>query len=137
MKSEIFVTGAGKLGAKIASSLYDGGHNVLVIDKSDTAFLKLDEFSGFTVNGDATDLDFLDSLEIKDAKMVIIATENDNTNLFLADVCFYLFDIKKVYVRLSDADKGLLLENTSITGIYPSNLSVDYFFNELKKGEQQ
>lgn len=137
MKSEIFIIGAGKLGVKIASLLYDTGHNVLVIDKSDKAFLKLDDFSGFTINGDATDLDFLKNLNIKEAKMVIITTDNDNTNLFLADVCFYLFDIKKIYVRLSDTDKGLLLENTSITGIYPFNLSVDFFCNQENKGEKQ
>jgi trk system potassium uptake protein TrkA len=137
MKGEIFVIGAGKLGAKIASLLYDEGHNVVVIDKSDSAFHKLDDFSGFTVNGDATDLDFLKSQDIEDAEMVIITTDSDNTNLFLADVCFYLFDIKKIYVRLSDTDKGLLLENTPIVGIYPFNLSVDFFCSKEKEGKKQ
>jgi len=135
MKSDIFVIGAGKFGSKIASLLYDKGQNVLVIDKADKAFHKLDDFSGFTINGDATDLSLLESLGIKDAKMVIITTDDDNTNLFIADVCFYLFDIRKIYVRLSDTDKGTLLENTSIIGIYPFNLSLDYFLN-LEKSEE-
>src|SRR5574344_822498 len=111
MKREIFIIGAGKLGAKIASLLYDAGHNVLVVDKNNKSFLKLDNFSGFTTNGDATDIDFLKSLDIEEAKMVIITTDNDNTNLYLADVCFSIFDIKKIYVRLSGTDKGALLEN--------------------------
>lgn len=134
MKNEIFVIGAGKLGTKIASLLYESGKNVVVIDKNDSAFHKLDDFSGFTVNGDATDLDFLRSIDIQEAKMVIITTNDDNTNLFLADVCFYLFDIKKIYVRLSDTDKGFLLENTTATCIYPFNLSVDFFCDKEKEG---
>lgn len=130
MKNHIIVIGAGKLGAKLARLLYNKGRNVVVIDKNNEAFYKLDDFSGFTIEGNATDLEFLNSIDIKNAKEVIITTNDDNTNIFLAEVCFYLYDIEKIYVRLSDTDKGELIKNTKITGIYPFNLSVDYFISK-------
>ncbi|MFA6624156.1 MAG: NAD-binding protein [Bacilli bacterium] len=133
MKDSVIVIGAGKLGAKLARLLNENGENVLVADKQSDAFYKLDDFSGFTIVGDATDLDFLKSIDIEDSKMVIITTNDDNVNIFLAEVCFYIFAIKKIYVRLSDTDKGKLLENTSIKGIYPFNLSVDFFCQQEKE----
>lgn len=137
MKNKIIVIGAGKLGASIAKELSNRNEDVLVIDLNEVAFNKLDDFSGFTITGDATDLNVLEKYGVKDAKIIIITTDDDNVNLFLSHVCFYIYDVPQIHVRLSDSDKGKLIENTTIKAIYPFNLSLDYFFKAKESGPDE
>lgn len=134
-KTNIIIIGAGKLGATIAKNLSKRGENTLVIDKDENAFAKLDDFGGFIEQGDALDLSILDQAGIKKAKTVIITTDFDATNLFLADVCFYIYDVPHIYIRLNDANKEKLLENTSIKAICPFSLSYDNFLELYEENQ--
>ena len=87
-RNKIIVIGSGRLGANIASLLYKQGSDVILIDKNKKAFNKLlNTFGGYETVGDATDLELLESVYIKQAKEVIIVTGNDNVNLYLAHIC--------------------------------------------------
>jgi trk system potassium uptake protein TrkA len=110
------------------------GKDVLIIDKDNTSFRKLaDTFSGYDVIGDATDLSILENEAlIKEAIEVIITTDSDNVNLFIAHLCFNIIDVPNIYVRFSDTDKGKLIQNTSIRAIYPFILSIDEFMKMLE-----
>lgn len=126
-KNQVMVIGASRLGAKIAMNLQESGEDVLVIDKDPKAFNKLEEFAGFTSIGDAMDLEFLVRNNITLTKKIIITTDDDNINIFLGYVSYFIYEIPKIYIRLSDSDKSVLLDNTSIKAIYPFLLSIDYF----------
>jgi len=127
-RTKIIVIGASRLGANIARMFSERGEDVLMIDKSPEAFNKLsDGFSGYTICGDATEMSFLEANGIATAKKVIIATEDDNINILLAHASFYVYDVPRIYLRLSDCDKGKLIENTSIRAIYPFLLSINEF----------
>lgn len=134
-RTKSIVVGSGRLGASIAAMLSDQGYDVLIVDKEPTSFRKLsDTFSGYDIIGDATDLNVLETeLNIKQADEVIITTDSDNVNLFIAHVCFYVYHVPHIYVRFTDNDKGLLTEQTSIHTIYPFVLSVENFFEIRKK----
>lgn len=134
MENKVVVIGASKLSRYLARSLNEDGENVIVIDKDPLAFNKLDEFSGFTEVGDATDLSVLESVDIKNSKFVIIATNDDNVNLYLSDVCFHIFDITNIYIRLSDAEKAKLISTECIHTICPFSLSIEKFTNIYKRG---
>lgn len=127
----IVVIGIGRLGASIAKQLSQHGENVLCIDSDEKAFNKLDDFSGFTQVGDATDLEFLRDLGIANAKTIIITTENDDTNIYLGHVCFLLFNCLRVFIRLDDSDKKKLLKDTPIEAIYPFLLSLNNFMERF------
>lgn len=133
-KIEVFVIGSGKLGASIARKLCSQGKNVLVIDVKPQAFLKLEDYSGFYEEGNALDIDFLIEQGIKDSEMIVLTTNNDNTNLFLADVCHDIFHIPYIYLRLNDAKKKKLVEDKGIKCICPFLLSLDYFSDLCEKG---
>ena len=128
-KNKSVVIGSGRLGASIAAMLSNAGNDVLIIDKDGSSFRKLsDTYSGYDVIGDATDLSILENEAlIKEAKEVIITTDSDNINLFIAHLCFYLYDVPNIYARFSDNDKGKLIVNTTIKAIYPFILSIDEF----------
>lgn len=136
-KNKFIVIGAGTLGSHIAATMSKSGHDVIVIDITEDSFRRLDEsFSGYNVVGDATDLSVLESSNIKEAKSVVLTTDDDNVNIYLAHVCFYIYNVPKVFVRLSDTDKGKLLEGTTIKAIYPFHLSFNEFI-ELNEEEEK
>ena len=127
MNVNVIVIGIGKLGAGIAKELSSKGESVLAIDRSKEAMERLEGYMGFEQIGDALDLSFLEANGIKTAKSVIIVTENDSTNLFLADICFRIYGIPRIFIRLNDARKEKLCEGTNVQCICPFFLSMERF----------
>ncbi len=129
-KSVIVVIGIGRLGASIAKELSIQQYQVLAIDKDEKSFNKLDGisgYSGFTLMGDASDISFIRAHKIDEAKTIIVATDDDNANIFIAYMCFFVFNVPNILIRLYDSDKRKLLEKTTIKAIYPFELSMDVF----------
>ncbi|TVP84954.1 MAG: TrkA family potassium uptake protein [Acholeplasmataceae bacterium] len=135
-RNKFIVIGSGRLGSSIATKMSEMGEDVLIIDANDDAFRKLQEsFSGYEVIGDATDLGTLERANIKHARTVVVTTDSDNINLFIAHVCFYIYNVPRIYVRLNDTDKGQLLEGTDIQPIFPFNLSINAFLSMYNGGD--
>ena len=63
---------------------------------------------------------------------MIITTNDDDVNIFLADVCQYIFDVPNIYVRLSDNNKEKIIDSNRIKAIYPFILSINEFGNLFK-----
>jgi trk system potassium uptake protein len=135
-RNRFIVIGSGRLGASIATKMSEKGEDVHIIDLSDGAFRKLQEtFSGIEIVGDASDLAVLEDAQIKNAKTVVITTDSDNINIFLSHVCYYIYNVPNIFVRLNDSDKGALLEGTNIQAIFPFILSLNEFIRLNKGGE--
>lgn len=135
-KTKIIVVGSGRLGATIATKMSENGHEVIIIDNDPDSFRKLnDSFSGYELVGDGTDISVLESANISTTPTVVLTTDSDNTNIFIAHVCFYMFDTPNIYVRLTDNDKGTLFENTTIQTIYPFKLSLNAFLEMVGEHE--
>lgn len=135
-RNKFIVIGCGRLGANIATKMSEVGEDVIIIDSTDDAFRKLQEsFSGYEIVGDATDLSVLENAYIKHAKTVVITTDSDNTNIYLAHVCYYVYNVPRIFVRLSDTDKGRLLEGTYIKAIYPFTLSLSEFMDQYQDSD--
>jgi len=133
-RNKFIVVGSGRLGSNIATQMSEMGEDVIIVDATDDSFRKLKEsFSGYQVVGDATDLSVLENSYIKHAKTVVITTDSDNVNIFLAHICYYIYNVPKIYVRLADTDKGVLLEGTYIKAIYPFTLSLQEFITLNKE----
>lgn len=127
-RTKILVIGLSRFGAAIAERLSSKGENVIVIDKEESSFKKLsDSFSGYQIVGDATQLELLEKNGIKEIKQVIITTNFDNVNIFLAHVCYYHYHVDEVLIRLMDTDKKVLIEGTTIKAVYPFELSLEKF----------
>lgn len=128
MKNLTLVLGCGRLGSAIANHASQAGDNVVVVDPNQSSFEKLnDNFSGITITSDCSDLDQLRDAGVERAHEVIITTGDDNTNLFLAQVCYKIFAVPYIYVRFDDPDLGLLTQGMPIKPIYPFQLSLDRF----------
>lgn len=128
LKNKTLIIGCGRLGASIANADSLSGKNVLIVDKDSSSFeLLSDLFSGYTFLGDVTDLSLLEEAYITSAKEIIIATGDDNVNLFLAYVARKLYNVPKIYVRLDDPSLEILISDLDVKAIYPFELSLDKF----------
>ncbi|MDO4199087.1 MAG: NAD-binding protein [Erysipelotrichaceae bacterium] len=132
MKGNIIVVGAGKLGSAIAKEASKLDRNVLVLDRKADVVDNLENFSGYIEQGDALDLDILEECGIKDADSVVITTDNDNTNIYLADVCQRIYHVNHIYVRLNDSRKAKICKGPNIKTICPFELSMADFMKEYE-----
>ena len=125
------IIGAGRMGGSIARSLNNKA-NVIIIDKRKDKISKLQDYSGFVEVGDATDLQLLEKNGIKEADCVIAVTDDDNINIFIADVCCNIYNVKDIFIKLKDSRKKILLDRR-INCICPFDLSLEYF-EKTKEG---
>ena len=129
------VVGAGRIGSNIAKKLQKENRNVLLIDKNKEKIAKVDDFCGFVETGDATDLSFLEENGIKDVDRAVFVTDDDNTNIFLSDICIKRYGLKEIYIRLNDSRK-IKIVNENVRCICPFDLSLNEF-SDLLKGEEK
>lgn len=122
------VAGCSRFGANIASILSAQGKDVVVLDNDNLAFRKLaPEYSGFTILADAADIDALTKAGITKADVVVAATNDDNTNIIIAQIASKIFDVSQVITRLYDTEKEVVYQDFNIQIIYPSRLSICEF----------
>jgi trk system potassium uptake protein TrkA len=118
------IVGCGRLGANLANTLSDSGESITIIDKDEDSFRKLAQsYAGMTQVGDGTDTAELIEANIKDATAVVAVTNNDNINIFVAQLAKEYFHVPDVIARLYDPDKELVYKEFGIDTISPALLS--------------
>ena len=136
LRNKTIICGCSSLGATITNKFSSEGKNIMVIDIEPKNFGRLSErFSGYTIVGDVSDLAVLEEAGINSAKEIVITTDDDNLNLFVAHIAKKLYGVPNIYVRLSEPDNEVLLKGMDIKAIYPLELSYDKF-NLLRGGRK-
>lgn len=119
------IIGCGRLGANIANELSNDGENVLIIDENRDSFKRLSSnFGGLTITGNGTDFDVLKEAELDRADVVIAVTNDDNTNIMVAQIARDVFQVEKVIARLYDSGREAVYQEFGINTICPAMLSV-------------
>ena len=119
------IIGCGRLGANLASALSDDGSDVLIMDTAKDSFRRLSpSFGGLSVVANGTDLDALKEARIGSASTVIAVTNNDNTNIMVAQIARDLFHVDNVIARLFDPERESVYQEFGIKTICPAILSV-------------
>lgn len=127
-QDSIIIVGCGNFGKRLALSLSNQGFSVIVIDKNKNASFELDQdFSGFWVVGDATDIEILKTAGIKSASTIICASDNDSVNYTVAILAYKIFKTENIYLRLANPSSKKLVENTNIKVICPTQLCLQEF----------
>ena len=128
LKNKTIIVGCSNLGANITNKFATEGKNIMVIDKEPKNFSRLsDRFSGYTIVGDASDLEVLEEAGIASANEIVITTDDDNLNLFIAHIAKKIYNVPNIYLRLFEPDNEILLKGMDIKAIYPLELSYDKF----------
>lgn len=130
----LVIIGCGRFGACLASTFYDEGAQVLIIDKNKEAFRKLlGSYGGLTLVGDATDLSMLKEAEVKTACTIFVVTDNDNINMMIAQMIRLLYQHDCIVCRLTDPEKKGILEQNKIKTISPIVLMLEKSREILKE----
>ena len=118
------IVGCGRLGANLANALSDENDNILIMDTSKESFRRLSSnFGGLQVVADGTDFDALEEAKISKASAVIAVTNNDNTNIMVAQIARYIYNVDRVIARLYDPEREFVYKEFGIDTICPAALS--------------
>ena len=99
----VVIVGCGRLGARLAAQLDEASNDVVIVDRDSLAFRKLaSSYRGDTLIGTGIDEDVLRQAGIEQADCFIAATEEDNRNIFAAQVAKMTFNVPKVFARIYD-----------------------------------
>jgi len=135
-KSYVVIVGCGRLGSFLANSLSREGYSVVVIDKSEEAFEALTaEYSGFRIEGNATEAAVLRQAKIDKADIVIATTHDDNLNLMVAQVAMEIFNVKKVIARVFDPKRERIYKEIGIDTVCPTIISGNAFLRTILNQE--
>jgi len=135
----IIVIGCGRLGSLLANRLSNEGHSVVVIDVNVNAFdaLTADQFSGFRVEGDATELAVLKQAKIDKADVVIGATDDENVNIMAAQIAKKTFNVPKVLVRILDPNKESFCREIGIESVCPTSMAAEKIIMSLNDNNRK
>ncbi len=130
----IFITGCGKIGAELASRLYEQGHDIVVIDRDESKFDNLpDDFNGLTFCGVPIDEDDLEKAGINYCDALFAVSPDDNENLMVAQLAKEVYNVDKVVARVENCQKEALFSSFGITTVCPTNLTVDSLIMSFDK----
>ncbi|MFP4460982.1 MAG: potassium channel family protein [Thermotogota bacterium] len=130
----IIVVGCGRLGSKIAGNLSNKGHSVVVIDKHEVSFEHLSpEFTGFTIVGNATEIEVLKKAKVDKADMVLAFTNNDNINYMVSQVAKEVYHTPHVIARIYNPDIVELFKQINVKVIIPMILAETFFNKTFEK----
>lgn len=126
----VIIIGCGRLGSHLANLLSKEGKSVVVIDKDQGSFTRLSEnFSGFTIEADAIEIEALLQAKIDKADVVVATTNDDNTNIMIAQIAKTIYNVPKVIARLFDPARQRVYDELEIEIICPTILSAVAFRN--------
>jgi len=128
----ILIVGCGRLGSHLANQLSRAGNAVVVIDIDESRFSKLSpEFSGFRIEGDATQIAVLQSAKIKQADALIATAHEDNVNMMVSQVAKKIFGVPKVLARIFDPKHEEILSRLGIETICPTAAAASMFLHAI------
>ncbi|WP_430332207.1 potassium channel family protein [Rhodococcus sp. ACT016] len=133
----VVVMGCGRVGSSLATALSRIGHEVAVIDRDASSFLRLGpDFTGKTVVGMGFDRDVLVRAGIERAEAFAAVSSGDNSNIISARVARETFGVERVVARIYDAKRAAVYERLGIPTIATVPWTTDRFMLALQQDDQ-
>jgi trk system potassium uptake protein TrkA len=138
---KVIIMGCGRVGSELALQLLDGDHEVAVIDKNPSAFVKYPPgTSAKTIVGLGFDRDVLEQAGIKEADAFVAVSSGDNSNIVSARVALEHYHVPRVVARIYDPRRADIYERLNIPtvattkwGVKQIQLMLFHDRNELRE----
>jgi trk system potassium uptake protein TrkA len=100
----IVIAGGGKVGANVARTLLEAGHEVTLVEQDRARFERLEaELGPAVIHGDATEIHVLEQAGIaRPPDLVAAVTGDDEDNIVIAQVAKDGYRVPKVVARVND-----------------------------------
>ena len=126
------IVGSGRVGAALADYLDRAGWEVVIVDRSSSAFDRLPAtFGGSTVRGDGTDEDVLRRTGAEGADLFLALTEGDNRNIMAAQLAVEALDAKRTIAKVNDPVRAEAYGHLGIATLCRTNLMTDAVLSSL------
>lgn len=134
----VVIMGCGRLGARIAATLDQQGHQVTVLDINSTAFRRLPpSFAGTKAVGNGMDADTLERAGITEADAFIAVTQGDNRNYFASQLAREVFHVPRVLCRIYDPQRAELFRSLGIETYSPTSVGAEIMVGMLLAEKKQ
>lgn len=128
----IVIMGCGRVGAMLALTLEDRGHDVAIIDQSADAFRRLGTtFAGQRVTGIGFDRDTLLEAGIEKADAFAAVSSGDNSNIISARIAREAFGVPHVIARIYDPARAEVYERLGIPTVATVSWTTDQMLRRL------
>lgn len=134
----IVIVGCGRLGSHLANCLSRDGNSVVAIDHVEAKLNNFSpDFSGFRINGNATQLSVLKEANLNAADVLIATTHEDNINLMVAQIAKKIFHVPHVLARVFDPKRKEIYAKLDIDTICPTSVAAAIFLQAVAEGEKR
>ncbi len=124
--------GCGRVGSALAMSMQKRGHDVAIIDRDQSAFVRLSpDFAGRTITGVGFDREILVKAGIEHADAFAAVSSGDNSNIISARVARETFDVERVVARIYDAKRAEVYERLGIPTVATVPWTTERFVSAL------
>lgn len=134
----ILIAGCGQVGSALAGLLSREGHDVSIVDRSESAFRLLPEdYTGYITVGLPSDQDVLRKAGIENCDAVAAVSPDDNVNIMVSQLAQKIFGVKTVITRIYDPAREQVFAQFGLDTICPTNITVDSIYSALLAQESQ
>lgn len=135
-KSEIIIAGCGRFGCCLAEQLNLTDEKVIAIDINfESLSNRLPDFTGSTIEGDASSIDILRQAGINRARVVVSATDNDNINLMIAQIARDIYEVPIVIAVVNDSNILTAKDEFDFLILCPALVMAQEVINTLRTKE--
>lgn len=120
MAKRFCVIGVGNFGYHVARTLYNEGHEVVVVDLRQDRVERIKDEVSYAVIGDASSKEFLKGQGIDEMDAVVVSTGEHSHRATLITLYLKEIGIPRILVKAVDEDHGRILKKVGATDvIYP------------------
>jgi trk system potassium uptake protein len=137
---KVIIMGCGRVGARVAGTLDESGHSVVIMDVRPDAFRRLPpDFGGQTVVGNGMDGPALERAGIVDADAFVAVTQGDNRNYFASQMAREVYRVPRVLCRTYDPIRGEIFAELGLETFSPTTIGANIVLGLLlgEEGEAE
>jgi len=132
----VVVVGGGRIGRYIARDLVGKGHEVTVIElQAGRVEALVAETGVLVIEGDASDLRYLEQAHTERADVFVATTHEDDLNLVACQLAAIEFNAKRIISRVNDPKNVDLFAALGIEAVSSTRLISELIENEFSVGE--
>ncbi|WP_318570572.1 cation:proton antiporter [Salinigranum marinum] len=114
------IIGGGRVGRELAERLESRGEEVVIIEKDQQVVEELRQAGRTVHNGDGTEQQVIEKAGIENAKIVALATKDDDVNLLVGQLARNTYGVETVVARVNEPSNLDAFEDIDIEAISTS-----------------
>lgn len=133
----IVISGGGKIGETLASTMHAKGHQVAVIEINKKKVERLSQHTPpqvLLIHGDGCDSDFQRDAGIENADIFVATTGADDVNLVSCEIASLVFSVPRAIARVSNPKNNRIFRRVGIEVVSSTTIISRLIEMEVSKG---